>query len=396
MDGSPWGGSEELWSATAREAIEAGCQVAFSTRKWPDTPDAVKDLVKRGALWLPWTSRLSDGRAKRWLGRLSRRVPIAKRLFPAQPSSFKPLFDFRPDIVCVNQGGTFDVLYCEGLLELLYHAQLPYVALCRWNADDYFVSESLRPEGREFFRRAFRVGFAAERNIRMAERQLTAKIPHGLVLQSPVNIPGFAAVPWPSQALPSFACVSRLNAAHKGHDLLLESLSSPTWKNREWRLRFFGEGPDQRFLEELIRYFGLGDRVSFAGHVRDISGIWQQNHLLILPSRAEGTPQSMIQAMVCGRPVVVTEVGGTGEWVTEPTTGFIAEAASMPSISRALERAWQAQAEWQSIGQAARRTALAKLDKAPQRTLFGLLKSCLEGRAGPRHALLTHGVGTDE
>jgi glycogen synthase len=104
----------------------------------------------------------------------------------------------------------------------------------------------------------------------------------------------------------------------------------------------------------------------------------------------------MIQAMVCGRPVVVTEVGGTGEWVTEPTTGFIAEAASMPSISRALERAWQAQAEWQSIGEAARRTALAKLDNAPQKTLFGLLKSCLEGRAGPGHALHTHGVGTDE
>ena len=40
--GSPWGGSEELWAATAREAMDAGCQVAFSTYEGPDIPPEVE------------------------------------------------------------------------------------------------------------------------------------------------------------------------------------------------------------------------------------------------------------------------------------------------------------------------------------------------------------------
>ena len=337
--------------------------------------------MNRGALWLPWTSSAHSSRAKRWLGRIRHRVPVVKRLFLQRFSSFKPLFDFQPEVICVNQGGTFDALWHEDLRELLYQSHRPYVVLCRFNSDDYFVEDALRPKVIEFFRRASRVGFAADRNIRTAERQLADQIPNGLVIQSPINIAGFAAVPWPLEATPSFACVARLHASHKGHDLLLESLSSPRWKSRKWRLRFFGQGADQAWLGELIRHFDLSDRVSFAGHVRDIPGIWQQNHLLILPSRAEGTPQSMIQAMVCGRPVLVTEVGGMGEWVTEPTTGFIAEAASVPSITRALERAWQAHADWESIGRSAHQVALAKLDKAPQKTLFELLKATLAKHA---------------
>ena len=57
---------------------------------------------------------------------------------------------------------------------------------------------------------------------------------------------------------------------------------------------------------------------AFHGHVSDVRGIWYDNHLLVLPSRCEGTPISLVEAMIWGHPAVVTGVGGNAEWVTEP------------------------------------------------------------------------------
>ena len=53
--------------------------------------------------------------------------------------------------------------------------------------------------------------------------------------------------------------------------------------------------------------------VHFRGHVNDIRAIWEQNHLLVLPSRYEGLPLALVEAMWCGRPAVVTDVGGNAE-----------------------------------------------------------------------------------
>ena len=45
----PWGGSEELWSRTARLALERGHQIALVTHRWPEIPEKILDLVEGGA-----------------------------------------------------------------------------------------------------------------------------------------------------------------------------------------------------------------------------------------------------------------------------------------------------------------------------------------------------------
>jgi glycosyltransferase involved in cell wall biosynthesis len=74
---------------------------------------------------------------------------------------------------------------------------------------------------------------------------------------------------------------------------------------------------------------------------------------LLLPSRAEGNSLSLIEAMICGRIPITTNVGRANELIDDNKTGFIAPAATVELIDEALERAWQKRAEWQSMGQRA-------------------------------------------
>jgi len=104
-----------------------------------------------------------------------------------------------------------------------------------------------------------------------------------------------------------------------------------------------------------------------------VRSIWAENQLLVLPSRSEGTPLALVEAMICGRPAVVTDAGGNVEWVDEPDTGFVAAAATVRSLGAALERAWQAQGQWPEIGTRARARALRQYDPSPERTLLNLI-----------------------
>ena len=148
-------------------------------------------------------------------------------------------------------------------------------------------------------------------------------------------------------------------------------------------MRFYGKGSDQAYLERLSEKYGIAAKVEFCGHVADIRSIWAENQLLVLPSRSEGTPLSLIEAMICARPSVVTDVGGNLEWIDEPATGFIADAPSPRAIGNALERAWSAQDSWEEIGRRAHELAISKLEQAPEETILSLLlDDCLPASSG--------------
>ena len=100
------------------------------------------------------------------------------------------------------------------------------------------------------------------------------------------------------------------------------------------------EGDNRGSLERLAQRLGLADRVVFEGHVAGVEKIWSLNHVLVMPSRIEGLPLAIIEAMLCGRPVVATDVAGAE--VVDGVTGFLAEAATVGSVGNALERFWPA------------------------------------------------------
>lgn len=155
--------------------------------------------------------------------------------------------------------------------------------------------------------------------------------------------------------------------------MLFEALSLPLWQERDWQCCLYGAGPDRDYLEELAQHYGIANRVKFMGHINDVRSIWAESHILVLSSTAEGTPLALVEAMLCGGPAVVSDVGGNSEWITEAQTGFIAEAPTAKSFRAALERAWLAQNNWQQMGINAHEYAKINIDNSPGRSLLKLI-----------------------
>ena len=174
------------------------------------------------------------------------------------------------------------------------------------------------------------------------------------------------------------ACVARFEVRDKGQDLLLEALADPVWRERDFRLDFYGSGPDREILEDLISFYRLGDKVKIVGFESNIRKIWGDHGLLVLPSLSEGTPISLIEAQLCARASLVTRVDGNPEWVEEGNTGFLAEAPTVHHLRLALERAWENRHRWAELGNAARAACLAKRDPDPAGTLLALLRKAAE------------------
>lgn len=367
MDGAPWGGSEELWAAMANHALKERHELVISVPRRPSVHPRVESLRQGGARVL-FRRRLPFGRYNRY---------ASEALFP-----FSNMFASRPDVICVSQGGTYDCATRHSppqLRRLLVRSGIPYVLLCQYN-DESPISSFVRETARPLFARASKVAFVAERNLASARRQLADPIRNGIVVRNPVNLQNPTALSWPRDESVRFACVARLDVAFKGHDVLFEALSSPSWQDRKWSLHLYGAGPDESYLKDLVRHFGLEARVKFEGHVSDVRQIWTENHMLLLPSRGEGTPLSMVEAMLCGRPVLATDVGGTAEWISPGSNGYLADAPAAAPLIAALETAWQDRGDWEAMGRRARDTAVHQIDPTPDQTLLRILSDAVASR----------------
>lgn len=253
----------------------------------------------------------------------------------------------------------------------------PYGIVCQLNTDILDLNGAGQELAREFFNNAAFVAFVAERNRLAAERHLSMRLPRSCVLRNPVNMLSTEAVAWPSlhSGHLGFACVARYHVRYKAQEVLLEALADPVWQKRDWTLSLYGAGPDEGYLRRLVVMFGLERHVVFCGHQPDVRGIWASNHALILSSREEGTPLAMVEAMLCGRVPIVTDVGGCAEWVTDRQNGFLAAAPTVTAMRAALDQAWESRKRLQAMGALARSAALERFDPQPGETLLRRLEA---------------------
>ncbi len=112
------------------------------------------------------------------------------------------------------------------------------------------------------------------------------------------------------------AFVGRLDR-QKGLDWLLES--APEWlpRVRDCHLVLVGQGPERSTLERIARQRGIAGQVHWLGWRKDIAEILAASDLLVLPSRWEGMPNVVLQAMASQMPVVATDVEGVRELLGE-------------------------------------------------------------------------------
>ncbi len=351
----PWGGSEELWSGAARILAARGHRVsAFKT--------ALDEAHPRIHLLKSSSCRVRN------LRQLPRLQPLATR--SNLLSLALHLAARRPDLVVVSQGANHDGLHFGYLCRKL---RIPYALISQKAADHFWPPDKSRRYRRAVFEGAARCFFVSEHNRRLTEDQIGADLANAAVVRNPYLVPADGPLPWPGRAdeCLRLACVARLNLLDKGQDILLRVLAREKWKGRSLRVSFFGRGVNAESLADLAARLGLCN-VSFEGETEDVPGIWKEHHALVLPSRAEGLPLALVEAMMCGRPAVVTKVGGSAEVVEDGVTGFLA-APDEESIDAALEEAWARRGELREMGELAAQKIRELVPANPAEEFAGLL-----------------------
>lgn len=106
------------------------------------------------------------------------------------------------------------------------------------------------------------------------------------------------------------------------------------------RARFFiaGEGPERQALEAEIARLGLEKRVLLLGQRRDPLALLDLADVYVLPSLFEGLPRSLLEAMAFGKPVVVTDIGGSREVVEHQESGLIVAPRDATGLAGAISR----------------------------------------------------------
>lgn len=123
------------------------------------------------------------------------------------------------------------------------------------------------------------------------------------------------------------------------------------------RLVIVGDGPLRPAVEAEIARAGITDRVWLAGERHDVPEMLRGLDVFVLPSRAEGISNAILEAMACGLPVIATAVGGNPELVVPGVTGALVPADDSAALADALVRYAADEAMARAQGRAARRLA---------------------------------------
>jgi len=136
---------------------------------------------------------------------------------------------------------------------------------------------------------------------------------------------------------PTIGFIGRLWPQKRVHDLIwaVDVLRISGWKSH---LLIAGDGPRRAALERFTRNLDLESHVHFLGHQKDIDGLLDAIDVVVVPSRFEGMPNTVLEAMRAGKPVIATRIPGMDEVVLDGITGILVEPKQPFALARAISR----------------------------------------------------------
>jgi starch synthase (maltosyl-transferring) len=179
----------------------------------------------------------------------------------------------------------------------------------------------------------------------------TVVIPNGVEIERfehapPTDLTAFG-IPAGSQVLISIGRLER----QKGIDVLLSAIPAVISRNPSAHFLIVGEGPDRQELETQASQLPFARHVHWAGRRGDIPGLLAASTALVLPSRWEGMPNVVLEAMAAAKPVVATQVEGIEELVLPGETGWVVPLDDSTAFAEAIERLLEAPARAIAMGQ---------------------------------------------
>ncbi len=122
----------------------------------------------------------------------------------------------------------------------------------------------------------------------------------------------------------------------KDQETLLKSFKIVQSRLPNSRLLILGRGSQESYLKRIVQELNISNFVVFMGHREDVDKLLKVSDVFVLSSLSEGLPLSLIEAMACGLPAIVTKVGGIPEVVRAGREGFLVEPGNIDALAHAM------------------------------------------------------------
>jgi glycosyltransferase involved in cell wall biosynthesis len=156
-------------------------------------------------------------------------------------------------------------------------------------------------------------------------------------------------------------CTARLSG-EKGIDILLLAMSELLRRNVSCKCIIVGDGYLRENLSEQVRELGLAGHIFLLGFQKDVRPYLLAANAFVLTSHSEGLPFAILEAMACGLPCIVTNVGGNAEAVVHNVTGLLVKAGCPGEVAEAVSYLWTHPEERARMSQTARLRVCEEFD----------------------------------
>ena len=171
---------------------------------------------------------------------------------------------------------------------------------------------------------------------RKDEKLLGTKYPLKRVIYNPLT---FDVIVGTCERAKNILCVGRLDVWKiKGFDIILGIWAKIEKQYPDWQLEIAGTGTQTSIngLKLLVSNLGIETRVTFLGQVNDMQSLYQHSSIFVLPSRMEGFPMALLEAMSQGCACVAFEVGGATREMLDDDCGFIVPDGNEKSMQECI------------------------------------------------------------
>ena len=196
-----------------------------------------------------------------------------------------------------------------------------------------------------------------------------------IVMPNPVMTPAPVVAMDRLLAAPSLIAIGRFEP-QKGFDLLMKAFHQIQAKYPDWQITILGEGPMRSALEDLRSQLQLTDRIHLPGLVTNVQEYLRQADLFVMPSRFEGFPMALCEAMACGLPVLAADcLSGPREIVEDGVNGVLVATEDVDALAAGLDALMSNPAKRQQLAQ----NAPQILDRFGLDRVMGIWKNAIEG-----------------
>jgi glycosyltransferase involved in cell wall biosynthesis len=141
-----------------------------------------------------------------------------------------------------------------------------------------------------------------------------------------------------------------------GVDVIARAFVQAARQRPELRLLLLGNGSQAALLRSIFMDGGVSEQVHFAGQVTqaDLPRYYRAADLYLSASHSDGTSISLLEALACGRPALVSDIPGNCEWVTSGQEGWLFTDGNIPRLAEAILAALEQRDRLAEMGRAAR------------------------------------------